>query len=215
VLDGIGKELQLDEGHLEASRSVLRDYGNVSSSTTWYTLGWVESVRGAKKGDLLLQIGVGSGIKCGVNVWRALRDVHDVQVRAARGAVAGRCCSLRLAASVLGPAGSASPPLACASRRRAWRCRHPPAAAPQDAWAHVATDRSVLRRRGRHSGSALGSLLALLLLLALAALAAHCAQGAGLLEGLPFDVDGRVRRVVAPVVAPFVQKAQQLLGVQQ
>jgi hypothetical protein len=81
VLDGIGKELQLDEHALEPSRAVLHDYGNVSSSTTWYTLGYVESVRGAKKGDRLLQIGVGSGIKCGVNVWRAVRDIHDVQVR--------------------------------------------------------------------------------------------------------------------------------------
>ncbi|KAF6254699.1 FAE1/Type III polyketide synthase-like protein-domain-containing protein [Scenedesmus sp. NREL 46B-D3] len=79
VLDGIGKELQLDEAAMEPSRMVLHDYGNVSSSTTWYTLGYVESVRGAKKGDRLLQIGVGSGIKCGVNVWRAVRDVHDVQ----------------------------------------------------------------------------------------------------------------------------------------
>lgn len=26
-----------------------------------------------------LQIGVGSGIKCGVNVWQAVRDVRDVQ----------------------------------------------------------------------------------------------------------------------------------------
>lgn len=81
MLDGIGKELQLDENALEPSRAVLQDYGNVSSSTTWYTLGYVESVRGAKKGDRLLQIGVGSGIKCGVNVWRAVRDIHDVQVR--------------------------------------------------------------------------------------------------------------------------------------
>jgi hypothetical protein len=80
VLDGIGKELLLDEPAMEASRAVLQDYGNVSSSTTWYTLGYVESVRGAKKGDRLLQIGVGSGIKCGVNVWRAVRDIHDVQV---------------------------------------------------------------------------------------------------------------------------------------
>jgi hypothetical protein len=50
VLDGIGKELQLDEAAMEPSRMVLHDYGNVSSSTTWYTLGYVESVRGAKKG---------------------------------------------------------------------------------------------------------------------------------------------------------------------
>lgn len=88
VLDGIGKELQLDEFALEPSRMVLHDYGNVSSSTTWYTLGYVESVRGAKKGDRLLQIGVGSGIKCGVNVWQAVRDIHDVQDAWVRGRLA-------------------------------------------------------------------------------------------------------------------------------
>lgn len=44
VLDGIGKELQLDEYALEPSRMVLHDYGNVSSSTTWYTMGDRKSV---------------------------------------------------------------------------------------------------------------------------------------------------------------------------
>ncbi len=44
-----------------------------------YTMGYVETVRGAKKGQTILQVGVGSGVKCGVNVWRALRDVRDVQ----------------------------------------------------------------------------------------------------------------------------------------
>lgn len=61
MLDGIGKALQLDEAALEPSRAVLHDYGNVSSSTTWYTLGYVESVRGVKAGDKVMQIGVGSG----------------------------------------------------------------------------------------------------------------------------------------------------------
>ncbi len=42
----------------------------VSSSTTWYTLGYIESVRGVKRGAKVLQIGVGSGIKCGVNVFK-------------------------------------------------------------------------------------------------------------------------------------------------
>ncbi len=39
-------------------------------STTWYTLAAVESLRGVRKGDKVLQIGVGSGIKVGVNVWK-------------------------------------------------------------------------------------------------------------------------------------------------
>lgn len=78
VLDGIGKALRLSEEYLQPSRAVLRDYGNVSSSTTWYSLAWVESHRGVKKGDKIMQVGVGSGVKCGVNVWQAKRDIHDI-----------------------------------------------------------------------------------------------------------------------------------------
>lgn len=162
VLDGIGKELMLDEEALTPSRAVLHDYGNVSSSTTWYTLGYVESVLGAKKGDRLLQIGVGSGIKCGVNVWRAVRDIHDVQ----------------------------------------------------DAWAHRATDPSVLERRGRNSSS-LSTVITLAFFLLLAAVALHFAQQLGLLKGLPYDVDGLVQQgqaAVMPVLQPFVEQAQKLLG---
>ncbi|KAG1670362.1 hypothetical protein FOA52_000122 [Chlamydomonas sp. UWO 241] len=78
VLDGLGKALRLTEKDLEPSRAVLFEYGNVSSSSTWYTLGYVESVRGVKRGDRIMQIGVGSGIKCGVNIWQATRDIGDV-----------------------------------------------------------------------------------------------------------------------------------------
>ncbi len=35
-----------------------------------YTLGYVESVLGVKRGDKLMQVGVGSGVNAGVNVWR-------------------------------------------------------------------------------------------------------------------------------------------------
>eukprot|EP00882_Tetradesmus_deserticola_P000731 GHRQ01000798.1.p1 GENE.GHRQ01000798.1~~GHRQ01000798.1.p1 ORF type:complete len:504 (+),score=238.10 GHRQ01000798.1:145-1656(+) len=163
VLDGIGKELQLDEAAMEPSRMVLHDYGNVSSSTTWYTLGYVESVRGAKKGDRLLQIGVGSGIKCGVNVWQAVRDVHDVQ----------------------------------------------------DAWAHRATDPSVLAfRRSRSSWSS--ALVRVALLLLLAALAFQYALGAGLLERYepalqpllqPLRPLLSLLQPVTEAVEPFVQQA--------
>jgi hypothetical protein len=37
----------------------------------------VETLQGVRKGERVLQIGVGSGVKCGVAVWRALRDVHE------------------------------------------------------------------------------------------------------------------------------------------
>ena len=79
VLDGVGKELQLGPSSLEPSRMVLHDYGNISSSSTWYAMGYLESVRGVKKGEKLLQIGVGSGVKCGVNVWQGVKDIWDVE----------------------------------------------------------------------------------------------------------------------------------------
>lgn len=56
ILDGIGRELQLGESHLAPSRAVLHDYGNVSSSTTWYTFGFCETVEGVRRGDKLLQV---------------------------------------------------------------------------------------------------------------------------------------------------------------
>jgi len=78
VLEGIGKNLQLADHMLAPSYSVLWNYGNVSSSTTWYTLSNIESLRGVQKGDTIMQVGVGSGVKCGVNLWKAKRDVHEV-----------------------------------------------------------------------------------------------------------------------------------------
>jgi 3-oxoacyl-[acyl-carrier-protein] synthase III len=53
--------------------------GNVSSSTTWYTLGFIESMRGVRKGDTVLQVGVGSGVKCGINVWK-VRKLNQQRV---------------------------------------------------------------------------------------------------------------------------------------
>jgi len=40
----------------------------------------VETVRGVAAGDKILQVGVGSGVKCGVNVWTALRPVREVHL---------------------------------------------------------------------------------------------------------------------------------------
>ncbi len=48
-----------------------------SCSTTWYSMAYVESCNGGvSKGQKILQLGVGGGMKAGINVWRALRDVH-------------------------------------------------------------------------------------------------------------------------------------------
>jgi len=78
VLEGLGKNLQLSQYTLKPSYDVLYYYGNVSSSTTWYTLSNIETLRGVKKGDKIMQVGVGSGLKCGVNLWVACRDIWEM-----------------------------------------------------------------------------------------------------------------------------------------
>ena len=44
-----------------------------------YALGYVETCEHVKKGEVLMQLGVGGGIKAGCNVWRALRDIEQVR----------------------------------------------------------------------------------------------------------------------------------------
>lgn len=56
MLDGIGKALKIGEDHLAPSRAVLHDYGNVSSSSTWYTLSYIETSQGVAEGDKVLQV---------------------------------------------------------------------------------------------------------------------------------------------------------------
>jgi predicted naringenin-chalcone synthase len=56
VLDTLGEGLRLGEHEMIPSRAVMHDYGNVSSSTTWYTLAYLESCRGVKEGDKVFQV---------------------------------------------------------------------------------------------------------------------------------------------------------------
>ena len=51
-------------------------YGNTSSATVWYSLAYIESVQGVRKGDVVWQVGFGSGFKCNSAVWTAARDIH-------------------------------------------------------------------------------------------------------------------------------------------
>jgi 3-ketoacyl-CoA synthase len=78
VLKGIQAGMKLPPKEMIPSFAALRDYGNTSSSTTWYIMGYIESCRKVKKGDVTLQIGMGSGMKAGVAVWKAMRDIGDV-----------------------------------------------------------------------------------------------------------------------------------------
>jgi 3-ketoacyl-CoA synthase len=84
VIDAIEKQLQLPLSIVEPSRAALYRFGNVSSTSIWYVLSFVESGNGGdakarrvKKGDRVWQLGFGSGFKCNSAVWVANRDVKD------------------------------------------------------------------------------------------------------------------------------------------
>merc|ERR1711953_1085823 len=73
VIDGVQKNLNLEERYVEASKRTLEDWGNTSSSSIWYEAEWIERFGNLQAGQRLLQISFGSGFKCNSAVWRALR----------------------------------------------------------------------------------------------------------------------------------------------
>eukprot|EP00882_Tetradesmus_deserticola_P028622 GHRQ01031890.1.p1 GENE.GHRQ01031890.1~~GHRQ01031890.1.p1 ORF type:complete len:263 (+),score=145.86 GHRQ01031890.1:146-934(+) len=78
ILRGIQKGLRLPAEQMLPSFASLRDFGNTSSASTWYTWSYIESTESVVKGQTVLQVGVGGGMKSGVAYWRALRDVRDI-----------------------------------------------------------------------------------------------------------------------------------------
>jgi len=72
VIDGIEKNLKLEEYHTEASRMTLYNFGNTSSSSIWYELEYIQEQQQTnplKKGDRIMQVAFGSGFKCNSGVW--------------------------------------------------------------------------------------------------------------------------------------------------
>jgi hypothetical protein len=49
----------------------------LSSSSTYYVLAYLETIEGIRRGQTMMQVSVGTGVKAGVNVWRAVRDVKE------------------------------------------------------------------------------------------------------------------------------------------
>lgn len=74
VLDGIEKNLQLSPYHMEPARMSLYRFGNTSSSAIWYELAYMEAKKRVRKGDIVWQIALGSGMKCNSAIWKSLRS---------------------------------------------------------------------------------------------------------------------------------------------
>ena len=56
ILLGIQKGLHLPSEKMLPSFCSLRDFGNTSSASTWYTFSYIESTSGIKKGERVLQV---------------------------------------------------------------------------------------------------------------------------------------------------------------
>nr|XP_043625906.1 3-ketoacyl-CoA synthase 5-like [Erigeron canadensis] len=79
IIDELKKSFRLSEEDMEASRMTLHRFGNTSSSSLWYELGYIEAKGRMKKGDRIWQIGLGSGFKCNSAVWKCNRQIEPAK----------------------------------------------------------------------------------------------------------------------------------------
>jgi 3-ketoacyl-CoA synthase len=65
VLKGLQSAMRLPVDKMLPSFATLRDYGNTSCSTTWYVMSYMETCVDVRRGQTIMQIGMGGGMKVG------------------------------------------------------------------------------------------------------------------------------------------------------
>ena len=81
MLDTMEKQLQLAPSVMEPSRAGLYRFGNVSSTSIWYVLAFIESHRSVARGDKV-RVGLGpragrEGRRCAGRGGRSRAPVHS------------------------------------------------------------------------------------------------------------------------------------------
>jgi hypothetical protein len=62
ILKGIQKGMRLPAEKMMPSFANLKDFGNTSSSTTWYSYAYIETVGDVKRNHIIMQVGWPVGV---------------------------------------------------------------------------------------------------------------------------------------------------------
>ncbi|KAF3454538.1 hypothetical protein FNV43_RR04986 [Rhamnella rubrinervis] len=83
VIEMIKEKLKLKDIDVEASKVTLYRFGNTSSSSsTWYSLSYLEAKGRVKRGDRIWQLDFGCGFKCASAFWKCINKISPGDLNA-------------------------------------------------------------------------------------------------------------------------------------